>query len=396
MTGELLADRLRGLEASPTLALAAKAKALAQAGKSVIDLTAGEPDFPTPQAVKQAAIRAIEQNRTKYTPAGGIPELRKAIANDLGRRLGLPYADAEVIVSCGAKHALYNAFQTICEPGDEVILLAPYWVSYEPLVRLAGAIPVILHTHEAEGFQPDPGAIESAITSRTKAIVLNSPSNPTGAVIQEQRLEQIAEIIRRKSLGLGDRLIVMSDEIYDQIVFEPAQCRSIAQVARDLIQQIILINGVSKSYSMTGWRIGYAAGPQNIVDAMTTLQSHSTSNPTSISQYAALAALTGDQSSVTEMRSEFQRRRDRLVNGLNQLPGLSCLMPEGAFYAWCNISKLGQPAATLASRWLDELFVAVVPGEGFGSNDHVRCSFATSMETIEEGLTRLNRWLTKP
>lgn len=389
--GALVADRLRGIEASATLALAAKAKALRQAGKPVLDFTAGEPDFPTPQPIKDAGVRAIQENRTKYTPAGGIPELRKAIANDLGHRLKLPYADAEVMVSCGAKHALYNAFQTICEPGDEVIILAPYWVSYDPLVRLADAIPKIVHTHESEGFQPDPAAIKSAINARTKAIVLNSPSNPTGAVIQKPRLEKIADMIRRS--GSGDKLIVISDEIYDQIVFESAQSYSIAQIARDLIDQIILINGVSKSYSMTGWRIGYAAGPKNIIDAMTNLQSHSTSNPTSISQYAALAALTGDQSSVSEMRNQFQQRRDRLVNGLNQLSGLSCVMPQGAFYAWCNISKMKQTADAIAAKWLEEALIAVVPGESFGSKNHVRFSFATSLDTINEGLARLKKWV---
>ena len=391
----LVAGRLRGLEASPTLALAAKAKLLRQAGKPILDFTAGEPDFPTPQAIKDAAIRAIEQNRTKYTPAGGIVELRRAVANDLGRRLGTKYADAEVMVSCGAKHVLYNALQAICEPGDEVIILAPYWVSYEPLVRLADATPVVVPTHEANGFQPDPAAIESAITSKTKALILNSPSNPTGAVIEEQRLNDLVSVITRKSQG--DRLLVISDEIYDQIVFEPARHSSMAKLGQhDLWTQVILVNGVSKSYSMTGWRIGYAAsGAKDIIDAMITLQSHSTSNPSSISQYAALAAITGDQREVKQMVGEFQRRRDRLVNGLNQLPGLSCLMPQGAFYAWCNISRLGQPAEAIAGRWLEDAHLAVVPGEGFGSKDHIRFSFATSLDLIDEGLTRLARWLSQ-
>ncbi len=392
--GSLVADRLRGIEASATLALAAKAKALRQAGKPVLDFTAGEPDFPTPQAIKDAAIQAIQHNHTKYTAAAGIPELRGAIANDLGRRLGPPgYDGVEVIVSCGAKHVLYNALQAICEPGDEVIVLAPYWVSYVPLVQLADAQPKIVQMREADQFQPDPSEIEKSINDRTKAIILNSPSNPTGAVIGEQRLKEIADVIKRKSQG--DQLIVISDEIYDQIVFEPAKSPSIFTVAPQLREQIIIVNGVSKAYSMTGWRIGYAAGPKNIIDAMTTLQSHSTSNPTSISQYAALAAITGDQSSVSEMRNEFQHRRDRLVNGLNQLPGLSCVMPQGAFYAWGNIGKLKQPAEAIAARWLEDALVAVVPGEGFGSKDHVRFSFATSMNVIDEGLASLKDWLAK-
>ncbi len=393
--GSLVADRLRGIEASATLALAAKAKALRQAGKPVLDFTAGEPDFPTPQPIKDAAIRAIESNQTRYTPTAGISELRGAIANDLHRRLGTKYAPAEVMVSCGAKHVLYNALQAICEPGDEVIIFAPYWVSYEPLVRLADAIPKIVPTSEEEGFQPDPAAIESAIGSNTKAIILNSPSNPTGAVIEEQRLKDIVSVIKRKSQG--DKLIVISDEIYDQIVFEPARHSSIATIGQqDLWTQVILVNGVSKSYSMTGWRIGYAAsGAKNIIDAMTTLQSHSTSNPTSVSQYAALEALTNTQlpAQVQQMSDEFKRRRDRLVDGLNHLPGLSCVKPQGAFYAWCNIGKLRQPAAAIAARWLEDALVAVVPGEGFGSKDHVRFSFATAMPVIDEGLASLKGWL---
>lgn len=392
MTPQRLADRLRGLEVSPTLALAAKAKLLRQAGKPILDFTAGEPDFPTPQAIKAAGIRAIETNQTTYTPVAGIPELRAAIAEDVNRRLGIAYAPAEVMVSCGAKHVLYNALQAICEPGDEVIVLAPYWVSYLPLVRLAGAKPVVVDTQEAQRFQPDPRVVEAALTTRTKAIILNSPSNPTGAVIEEQRLKELAAVVTRQ--GREDFLII-SDEIYDQLVFESAQPCSIATVARALLGQILVVNGVSKSYSMTGWRIGYAAGPQPLIEAMSALQSHSTSNPTSISQYAALAAITGDQSEVARMRSEFQRRRDRLVNGLNQLPGLSCLMPQGAFYAWCNSSRLGQPADAIAGRWLEDAHLAVVPGEGFGSADHIRFSFAASLDVIDEGLARLRRWVSQ-
>jgi len=368
----------------------AKATALRQAGKPILDFSAGEPDFPTPEAIKWAAVKAIEENRTKYTPVAGIPELRAAIADDLDRRLGIAYAPPEVMVSCGAKHALYNVLQVICEPGDQVIIFSPYWVSYPPLVQLADAKPVVVQTHEADRFQPNLDAVQASITSRTKAIILNSPSNPTGSVIEEQRLRELAGVVRAQK---REDLIMISDEIYDQIVFEPAKARSITQVARDLLNQIIIVNGVSKSYSMTGWRIGYAAGPKNIIETMIKLQSHSTSNPTSISQYAALAAITGNQQEVQAMVREFQQRRDALVNGLNRLPGLSCSIPEGAFYAWCNISQLGQPSATIAARWLDEALVAVVPGEGFGSGDYVRFSFATSREAIEEGLARLARWL---
>ena len=385
----MIAERLRHVESSPTLALAAKAKALVKAGKRVLDFTAGEPDFPTPEHIKRAAIDAIERNQTKYTPAAGILELRSAVANDLSRRLGVPYAPAEVIVSTGAKQALYNALQAICDPGDEVLVLSPYWVSYLPLVRLADATPVVIETREADRFQPEPTAVKAAITNRTKAIILNSPSNPTGAVIERPRLKALAE------LALAKDLFVISDEIYDQMVFPPIEARSVVQEDRKILERTLLINGVSKSYSMTGWRIGYAAGPTHVIEAMTALQSHSTSNPTSISQYAALAALTGDQADVKRMAAEFHRRRDRLVNGLNQLKDLSCVMPDGAFYAWCNIGHLGQPAEVIAARWLEESLIAVVPGEGFGSSSHVRFSFATSLEAIDEALGRLRDWLQK-
>jgi len=387
MTSQLIAARLQGVESSPTLALAAKAKALIKAGKNVLDFTAGEPDFPTPDPVKQAAIQAIHANRTTYTPVAGIPELRAAIAEQVSKRLGLSYESSQVLVTCGAKHALYNALQAVCQEGDEVIVLSPYWVSYPPLVQLAGAKAVLIETHEHDRFQPDVQAVEAAMTERTKALVLNSPSNPTGMLIEESVLAKLARLAREREL------VVISDEIYDQIVFPPNQPRSIVQVDPTLADHALIINGVSKTYSMTGWRIGYAVGPQALIEPMTALQSHATSNPTSISQHAALEAITGDQRPVSQMIKEFQRRRDRLVNGLNQLPGLSCLIPQGAFYTWCNISRLGQPASTMAARLLEEALLAVVPGEGFGSSEHVRLSFATSLETIEEALGRFDRWL---
>ena len=386
-SASVIADRLRGLGASPTLALAAKAKALRQAGKPILDFTAGEPDFPTPQAIKAAGIRAIENNQTKYTPVAGIQELRAAIAHHLSQRLGVEYKPSQTIVSCGAKHVLYNALQAICQPEDEVVVFSPYWVSYLPLVQLAGAKPVVVETREADQCQPDPQAVEAALTARTKAIILNSPSNPTGMLIDRPRLAALSR------LALTHQLVIISDEIYDQLVFPPHEASSILQVEPRLAGQTVVVNGVSKTYSMTGWRIGYAAGPGEIIDAMEALQSHSTSNPTSISQHAALVAITGDQREVATMRREFQRRRDRLVDGLNQLPGLSCLMPQGAFYAWCNISRLGQPAERIAGRWLEDALVVAVPGEGFGSSDHIRFSFATSLEVIDEGLARLARWL---
>jgi aspartate aminotransferase len=383
------ADRLRHIEGSPTLALAAKAKALAKAGKSVADFTAGEPDFPTPDHIKQAAIRAIQANQTTYTPVAGIPELRAAVAGAVNRLRGSAYEASQTLVTCGAKHALFNVFQALCQPGDEVIVFSPYWVSFPPLVRLSGATPIIVETREADGFLPDPAAVATALTDATKAIIINSPNNPTGAVIDEARLSALAQLVRER------HLIVVSDEIYDELIYPPARHVSILQVAPELHEQAILIGGASKTYSMTGWRIGYAVGPQPWIEAMINIQSHSTSNPTSISQHAALAALTSDQQSVVRMREEFQRRRDRMVQGLNRLPGLRCRSPGGAFYAWCNIRGLGQPAAATAAQWLEEALVAAVPGEGFGAPDYIRLSFATSLEVIDEGLRRLADWLSR-
>ena len=389
MTTTLVAKRLRGQEGSPTLALAAKAKALAKAGKPVLDFTAGEPDCPTPPAIKQAAIAAINANRTAYTPVAGIPELRAAVASDLSKRLGVSYAAEQVIVSCGAKHALYNVIQAVCDPGDEVLVLAPYWVSYLSQVQLAGARPVVVETDERDHFQPDPDRVRQAVTGSTQAIILNSPSNPTGMIIERSRLEALAR------LALERRLVVISDEIYDQLVFPPHQACSIVQVEPKLVDRTVVVNGVSKTYSMTGWRIGYAAGPRPLIDAAITLQSHSTSNPTSISQYAALEALSRSHPEVPAMVREFQARRDRMVGGLNRLPGLSCVMPQGAFYAWCHIARLGLAADRVAAQLLEDALVAVVPGEAFGSSRHIRLSFATAQSTIDEGLQRLQQWLAR-
>ena len=385
----VLADRLKYIEGSPTLALAAKAKALAKAGKPVLDFTAGEPDFPTPEPIKQAGIRAIQANHTTYTPVAGIPELRAAIASTVNRQRSTAYQPSQTIVTCGTKHALFNVFQVLCQPGDEVLVLSPYWVSFPSLVQLSGATPIIVETSEEDGFVPDVDAVRARISDATKAIIVNSPSNPTGAVIPQELLSAIARLAQERNL------IVVSDEIYDQLVYPPARHVSIVQAAPELIDQTIIVGGVSKTYSMTGWRIGYAVGPQPWIEAMINVQSHSTSNPASISQHAALAALTGDQTSVAQMRAAFQERRDRMVSGLNRLPGLRCTMPGGAFYAWCNVAALGQPASVTAAQWLEDALVATVPGEAFGSSAFIRLSFAASAEAIDEGLSRLSKWLTQ-
>ncbi|MDP3703011.1 MAG: pyridoxal phosphate-dependent aminotransferase [Candidatus Omnitrophota bacterium] len=385
----VLADRLKHIEGSPTLALAAKAKALAKAGKPVLDFTAGEPDVPTPEPIKQAGIRAIQANHTTYTPVAGIPELRAAIAASVNHQRQTAYQPSQTIVTCGTKHALFNVFQVLCQPGDEVIVFSPYWVSFPSLVQLSGATPVIVETSEEQGFVPDVDAVRARISEATKAIIVNSPSNPTGAVIPQERLAALARLARERNL------IVVSDEIYDQLIYPPVRHVSIAQAAPELIGQTIIVGGVSKTYSMTGWRIGWAVGPQPWIDAMINVQSHSTSNPASMSQHAALAALTGEQASVAQMRAAFQERRERLVSGLNRLPGLRCTMPSGAFYAWCHVAALGQPAAVTAAQWLEDALVATVPGEAFGSSEFIRFSFASSLDTIDEGLSRLSTWLAK-
>ena len=383
----MLADRLRSVEGSPTLALAAKAKTLAKAGQPVLDFTAGEPDFPTPDHIKQAAIEGLRAEHTKYTPVAGIPELRAAAAQAVNRRRGTGYEPSQVLISCGTKHALYNVFQALCQPGDEVIVLSPYWVSFPPLVRLAGATPVIVPTREVDGFLPDPDAIRAAVTGATKALIVNSPSNPTGAVIDAGRLAAIGRLACERDL------IVVSDEIYDELVYPPARHASILDAAPDAADRTVLVGGVSKTYSMTGWRIGYAVGPRPWIEAMTTIQSHSTSNPASISQDAALAALTGDQTPVARMRQEFAQRRDRIVHGLNRLAPLRCALPGGAFYAWCNIQGLGMSSEAVAARWLEEALIATVPGEGFGAPGYLRLSFAASPKTIDEALERLAAWM---
>ena len=387
MISVTLADRLRHVEGSPTLALAAKAKALAKSGKPVLDFTAGEPDFPTPEHIKQAGIEAIRANQTKYTPVAGIPDLRAAIAETVNRQRGTHYQAPQTLVTCGTKHALFNVFQALCQAGDEVIVLSPYWVSFPPLVHLSGATPVVVQTLERDQFLPDPDAIRAALSDATKAIIVNSPSNPTGAVIDEDRLKAIAKLARERDL------VVVSDEIYDQLVYPPARHLSILQADPGIADRTIIVGGVSKTYSMTGWRIGYAVGPQPWIDAMVNVQSHSTSNPTSISQHAALVALTGEQAPVERMRKEFQERRDRLIQGLNRLRPLRCTVPGGAFYAWCNVSGLGRSADEVAAQWLEDALVATVPGEGFGAPEFIRLSFAASLATIDEALTRLAKWI---
>jgi aspartate aminotransferase len=373
--------RIGGISESPTLALNAKAKELKSKGVDVVNFTAGEPDFDTPDNIKHAAIKAIKDGFTKYTPPAGTPELRKAIADKLKRENGLDYGPNQIIVSCGGKHSLYNAVMTVCNPGDEVIIPSPYWVTYPEQVKLAGGEPVIAKT-SGEGFRLLAKDIEGKLTRRTKAIILNSPNNPTGAVYEKSELKKIASIAAEKDI------YVISDEIYEHLIYEGEHV-SIASLGPGIKEKTIIINGAAKSYAMTGWRIGWAAGPEDIVKGMTKLQSQTTSNPTSNAQMAYLEALRGDQSSVHKMREAFRKRRDLIVGKLNEIDGISCPKPGGSFYVFPDVSGLSRDSMGFSDRLLENAKVAVVPGLAFGAEGHVRMSYACSEETINKGIERI-------
>ena len=388
----MLARRLATLAPSATLAVQAKAKELKRQGIDVISFGAGEPDFDTPPRVKRAAAQAMERGQTKYTEVGGIAELRAAVCAKLRRDNGLEYEPADVVVSCGAKHTLYNVFVALLDPGDEVIVPSPYWVSYPEQARLLDGVPVPVATREATGFDLDPDAIAAAVTAKTKLVVLNSPNNPTGAVFSPATLEAVARLAVERNLW------VISDECYEALTFEGRHV-SIASFGPEIKARTVVVNTCSKAYAMTGWRIGFAAGPRAIIRAMTDVQSQVTSNPSSIAQWAAVEALTGRQDEVAKMAGEFDRRRRLVVDGLNALPGVRCVMPKGAFYAFANVSGLfgkhrpgGAPlggSTDVAGFLLDEARVAVVPGADFGSDAHIRMSYATSAALITEGLARM-------
>jgi len=388
-----LASRISTIKPSPTLAITAKANALKAEGRDVISFGAGEPDFDTPDHIKMAAVKAIEEGFTKYTPVDGIVELKDAIISKLGRDNQLTYDRSQIVVSCGAKHTLYNLTQVLFEEGDEVIIPSPYWVSYLDMVLLSGARPVILKTGEAQGFKILPEQLKAAITRNTKAIIMNSPSNPAGSVYTARELAALAEVVS------GKEMLVISDDIYEKIIYDDRQFTNIASLSKELRDRTVVVNGVSKTYSMTGWRIGYAAGPEEIIKAVTKLQSQNTSNPTSISQRAAVEALNGNQESVPIMVEEFRRRRDVIVEKLNAIPGVTCALPDGAFYVFPDVSSLfgrsyeGQTlsnSSDFAAYLLDRANVAVIPGVDFGHDNHIRLSYATSLKNIEEGLKRIS------
>ena len=388
-----LAQRMTSLQPSATLAMAARAGAMKASGIDVIDLSVGEPDFPTPEHICQAGKAAISAGKTKYTPAAGIPALREAIANDYTRRSGLAVTPAQVIVSNGAKHSLHNVFTSVLNLGDEVIVPTPYWVSYAELIKLTGAIPVLVETSIEEDFKLQPNALKSAITPRTRMLLLCSPSNPTGVVYSREELVGIADIAIEADLS------VVSDEIYDQLVFDGRESISFPTLRPGLESRSIVVAGVSKTYSMTGWRIGWTIGPPGLSKVMGSLQSQETSNPCSISQYAAIEALTGPQDCVTLMRNAFQLRRDLVVERLSQIPDVKIPDIGGAFYAFLDIhASLGRPhgppdSVTWCEQLLEKEHVATVAGSAFGAEGHVRMSFAASEEKLTMGLDRIASFL---
>ncbi|MBI3798528.1 MAG: pyridoxal phosphate-dependent aminotransferase [Deltaproteobacteria bacterium] len=387
-----LAKRLQLIKPSPTLMVTVQVAALRRQGIEVIDFGAGEPDFDTPEHIKEAAIAALRQGKTKYTPVGGTAEVKEAIIAKLQRDNGLTYSLQEVTTNCGGKHTLFNAFHALFGEGDEVLIPAPYWVSYSDMVILTGGQPQLLPTSEETGFKITAAQLQKAIGPQSKALLLNSPSNPTGAAYTENELRQIAEVIERSNL------LVISDDVYEKFLYDSSRCAHILTLKPQLRDRVLLVNSVSKTYAMTGWRLGYAAGPREVIVAIETLQSQSTSNPNSIAQAAAVAALTGTQEPVGVMAKEFAKRRNYVVQRLRAIPGISCTLPEGAFYVFPRVAayfgtKWGEKtissAMDLSLYLLQEAQVALVAGEGFGSPNHVRISYATSMQILEQGLDQV-------
>jgi aspartate aminotransferase len=394
----ILSNRAKGLKPSPTLAINAKAKAMQAQGIRVVSFGAGEPDFDTPENIKKAAIKSIEEGFTKYTAVGGIDELKDAVIQKFQRDNQLSYKRSQILISCGGKHSFYNLAQALFDRGDEVIIPAPYWVSYPPMVALAEATPVIIQTKEENGFKVTPEDLKKAATPRTKALVLNSPSNPTGSAYTKKELEKIAE------MAISHNFFVISDEIYEKIVYDGFEFKSIASLGEEIKGLTIIVHGVAKTYAMTGWRIGYTAGAEEIVSAMSNIQSQSTSNPTSISQKASVEALIGPQEEVNKMVSAFTERRNYIVDRLNEISGVSCFKPTGAFYVFPNFSeyygksyqgKKISNSTELADYFLDVAKVAVVPGVEFGADPFERLSYATSMKDIREGIDRIEESLKK-
>lgn len=394
MTSPRIADRVRRIKQSPSSAAAERAAELRRQGKDIVNLVVGEPDFDTPAHIRRAAAEAIESGQTRYTPTAGTPTLREAISAKLARENKLAYSPREIITTCGAKHAIFNALAITVQAGDEVLVPAPYWVSYPDMVLACDGTPVVVPCVEEDGFKLTPAVLDAAITAHTKWLIINSPSNPTGAAYTLEELQALAEVLRRHP-----QVLVMTDDIYEHIRFDGQATPHLLNAAPDLRERTLLINGVSKTYAMTGWRIGYAAGPADLIGALDILQSQSTSNPSSVSQAAALAALTGDQGFVAEFAETYRRRRDRGLELINAIAGLSCRKPDGAFYLFINCSgllgrqtpqgKVLENDIDVVMYFLESSGVALVAGTAYGLSPYMRMSIATSVETIEEGCRRM-------
>lgn len=387
-----LAQRVEALTPSSTLAITAKAKELKAAGHDVIGLGAGEPDFNTPQHILDAAINAMNEGHTKYTPSDGLASLKEAIIEKFKRDQGIQYTPKEIIVCSGAKHALYTLFQVLLNENDEVIIPAPYWVSYPEQVKLAGGVPVYVEGFENNDYKITPEQLGKSITEKTKAVILNSPSNPTGMIYSKSELIALGEVC------LNHNILIVSDEIYEKLLYDGNQHVSIAELSPALKAQTIIINGVSKSHSMTGWRIGYAAGNKSIISAMTNLASHSTSNPTSIAQYASIAAYNETQEPVEMMRVAFEERLNIVYDKLTRIPGFTCIKPQGAFYLFPNVKEAAiltgfNNVDDFSTALLEKAKVAVIPGSGFGTNDNIRLSYATSLPVLEEAIERIHQFV---
>ena len=391
---KLLSNRVQSIKPSPTLAVTARAAAMRAQGMDIIGLGAGEPDFDTPDHIKDAAIKAIQSGFTKYTAVDGTPGLKKAIVDKFKRENGFDYTLQQVLVSCGGKQSFFNLAQAFLNPGDEVIIPAPYWVSYPDMVLLADAVPVIISAPQSQHFKITPSQLEAAITSKTKLFVINSPSNPSGMAYNEKELKALGEVLRRHP-----DIIIATDDMYEHILWDSGQFVNILNANPDFVERTMVLNGVSKAYSMTGWRIGYAAGPQWLIEAMTNIQSQSTSNPTSISQVAAEAALNGDQGFIKDMLKAFKERHDFVVSALNRIPGVDCLTTDGTFYVLPDmqeaINRLQgiENDLELSEYLIEKGGVAVVPGSAFGAPGHIRLSIATSMSHLEKAMERLTQAL---
>src|SRR5437016_6076252 len=377
-----ISERAAQMTPSLTLSIDSKAKAMKAEGIDVCGFGAGEPDFDTPEHIKAAAIEALQAGFTKYTPSAGIPELRQAIADKLAADNGLTYRASQIVVSNGAKHSCYTAILAICQPGDEVVIPAPYWVSYPDMVRLVGAEPVIVPTMERNNWKMRPEDFENAMTPRTKMLIMNTPCNPTGSVYTREELEAIVEV------ASGEDIYILSDEIYEKLVYDDTKHVSIGSLSKEAYDLTITVNGFSKSYAMTGWRLGYLAAPEAVAKAVDSIQSHTTANPSSFSQRGALPALKGDQQAVADMREEFDMRRNYMIDRLSKIPNVTAVKPQGAFYVLLNVSQLGLTSQNFADRLLSKANVAVVPGAAFGDDRTIRLSYATSIDIIKKGLDR--------